>query len=150
MRHSGRLSSRCCAAMRTAGLTLSFYDVSRCGAYHVGPRARHGGINGVSFRQTAPHASPHHNWPLALFWPLRRRVLVWRQDAQGRRVQQLDRTALALCLVGWSIPLAYLGFGITQVFFAHNSDNLFYLFMLMLVHSALQAQQRQAAAGQGG
>ena len=88
--------------------------------------------------------------PLALFWPLRRRVLVWRQDAQGRRVQQLDRTALALCLVGWSIPLAYLGFGITQVFFAHNSGNLFYLFMLMLVHSALQAQQRQAAAGQGG
>jgi O-antigen polymerase len=30
-----------------------------------------------------------------------------------------------------------MGFGLTQVFFSHNSGNLFYLFMLALLHGAL-------------
>lgn len=76
--------------------------------------------------------------PLALFWPRQRRVL----DAAGR----LDRTALALCLVGVLLPLSYFAFGWTQVFLAHNSGNMFYLFMCLLVHSALQARWRQATA----
>ena len=57
----------------------------------------------------------------------------------------LDRTALALRAVGWTIPLAYLGFGFSHVFFAHNSGNLFYLFMVMLIHSCLQARERDQA-----
>ena len=75
--------------------------------------------------------------PLALFWPRQRRVL----DAAGR----LDRTALALCLVGVLLPLSYIGFGLTQVFLAHNSGNMFYLFMCPLVLAALH--QRRARLG---
>ena len=76
--------------------------------------------------------------PLCLFWPGRRRVL----DAAG----ELDRDTLSLCLVGILLPLSYLGFGLTQVFLAHNSGNLFYLFMCLLVHAALQARPRARAA----
>ena len=76
--------------------------------------------------------------PLALFWPHPRRVL----DAAGR----LDRTALALCLVGILLPLSYFAFGWTQVFLAHNSGNMFYLFMCPLVYAALQACRQQARA----
>ena len=72
--------------------------------------------------------------PLVLFWPRQRRVL----DAAGL----LDRTALALCLVGVLLPLSYFAFGWTQVFLAHNSGNLFYLFMCLLVHAALQTRCR--------
>ena len=72
--------------------------------------------------------------PLAIFWPTRARVMRQEGAAQG----EVDRTRLALHLVGWIIPVAYIGFGLTQVFFAHNSGNLFYLFMVMLVHSALE------------
>ena len=75
--------------------------------------------------------------PLALFWPTRARVMVPATNGG----MQLDRTALALHLVGWTVPVAYIAFGLTQVFFAHNSGNLFYLFMVMLVHSCLQARQ---------
>ena len=75
--------------------------------------------------------------PLALFWPTRARVMVPATNGG----MQLDRTALALHLVGWTVPVAYIAFGLTQVFFAHNSGNVFYLFMVMLVHSCLQARQ---------
>ena len=75
--------------------------------------------------------------PLALFWPTRARVMVPANNGG----MQLDRTALALHLVGWTVPVAYIAFGLTQVFFAHNSGNVFYLFMVMLVHSCLQARQ---------
>ena len=72
--------------------------------------------------------------PLGLFWPRQQRVL----DTAGH----LDRTALALCLVGVLLPLSYFAFGWTQVFLAHNSGNMFYLFMCLLVHAALQARCR--------
>ena len=78
--------------------------------------------------------------PLSLFWPRRMRVF----DASGA----LDREALSLCLVGILLPLSYLGFGLTQVFLAHNSGNMFYLFMCLLVHAALQAHQRNRAGAQ--
>ena len=80
--------------------------------------------------------------PLVIFWPTRARIMVRAAGVlPGGEKQHIDRTALALHLVGWSIPLSYIGFGLTQVFFAHNSGNLFYLFMVMLVHSCLQARQ---------
>ena len=78
--------------------------------------------------------------PLYLFWPRHQRVL----DASG----VLDREAFSLCLVGILLPLSYLGFGLTQVFLAHNSGNMFYLFMCLLVHAALQAHQRKRALAQ--
>ena len=78
--------------------------------------------------------------PLYLFWPRRQHVF----DASGA----LDREALSLCLVGILLPLSYLGFGLTQVFLAHNSGNMFYLFMCLLVHAALQAHQRHRALAQ--
>lgn len=80
--------------------------------------------------------------PLHIFWPTRKRVL--RQPAgTGTGAWQIDQTALALRLVGWTLPVTYIGFGLTQVFFAHNSGNVFYLFMVMLVHSCLVAHEGQ-------
>ena len=71
--------------------------------------------------------------PLAIFWPTAARI----RDANGR----IDRESLSLCLVGVLLPLSYIGFGLTQVFLAHNSGNMFYLFMCPLVLAALQQQR---------
>lgn len=67
--------------------------------------------------------------PLLLFWPTPRRV--------RRPNGQIDEEMLGLCLVGVLLPVTYIGFGLTQVFLAHNSGNMFYLFMCMLVHALL-------------
>ena len=75
--------------------------------------------------------------PLAMFWPTAQRI----RDAQGK----MDRESLSLCLVGVLLPLSYIGFGLTQVFLAHNSGNMFYLFMCPLVLAALH--QRRARLG---
>jgi O-antigen ligase len=75
--------------------------------------------------------------PLALFWPTAQRI----RDAEGK----MDRESLSLCLVGVLLPLSYIGFGLTQVFLAHNSGNMFYLFMCPLVLAALH--QRRARLG---
>lgn len=77
--------------------------------------------------------------PLVLLWPTAART----RDAQGR----IDRDSLSLCLVGVMLPLSYIGFGMTQVFLAHNSGNMFYLFMCPLVLAALQ--QRRAVLQRG-
>lgn len=88
--------------------------------------------------------------PLVIFWPTRARIMARAVEVlPGGEKQHIDRTALALYLVGWVIPLSYIGFGLTQVFFAHNSGNVFYLFMVMLVHSCLQAHQRNVRSQAG-
>ena len=69
--------------------------------------------------------------PWAIFWPTRRRLAADLHRPEG--------TALALRLVGLALPVLYLGFGLTQAFLAHNSGNMFYLFMVMLVFAALYA-----------
>lgn len=69
--------------------------------------------------------------PLWIFWPTRQRV---RGSTMG---EDTDRTRLGLHVAGTLLPLTYIGFGLTQVFFAHNSGVMFYLFMVMLVHAAL-------------
>ena len=74
---------------------------------------------------------------LAMFWPTAQRI----RDAEGK----MDRESLSLCLVGVLLPLSYIGFGLTQVFLAHNSGNMFYLFMCPLVLAALH--QRRARLG---
>lgn len=72
--------------------------------------------------------------PLVLFWP-RSRTLV------GQAEQPPDAVVLALYLCGLALPVLYLGFGLTQVFFAHNSGNMSYLFLLALCYSCLQGQK---------
>ncbi|GAB1385215.1 hypothetical protein MASR1M59_03630 [Melaminivora sp.] len=79
--------------------------------------------------------------PLLLLWPTPARV----RDADG----QLDRPALALCLIGVALPLCYAAFGLTQVFLAHNSGNLFYLFMCPLTLAALHGHQAGLARRAG-
>ncbi|MCW8166308.1 O-antigen ligase family protein [Verminephrobacter aporrectodeae subsp. tuberculatae] len=71
--------------------------------------------------------------PLALFWPTAARI----RDAAGN----MDRQSLSLCLAGVLLPLSYIGFGLTQVFLAHNSGNVFYLFMCPLLLAALHRRQ---------
>ncbi len=78
--------------------------------------------------------------PLALFWPTRERI-------RDGRTGLVDQDALALCLVGLLLPLSYIGFGLTQVFLAHNSGNLFYLFMCPLVLAALHHQVARRSDG---
>lgn len=76
--------------------------------------------------------------PLALLWPTPARV----RTPTG----EVDRPALALALVGVMLPLSYAAFGLTQVFLAHNSGNLFYLFMCPLVLAALHERRAQLQA----
>ncbi len=70
--------------------------------------------------------------PLAVFWP----------TAARRRATPVAARpgAFVLRLAGVTLAVAYAGFGLTQVFFAHNSGNLFYLFMLALLNGALLRQ----------
>ena len=83
--------------------------------------------------------------PLVLFWPTRRRVSVYTSslDAPLKTDGRTNRTLLTLYLTGWLIPMAYIGFGLTQVFFAHNSGNVVYLFMIIIVHSIIQDYKRE-------
>ncbi|WP_087743022.1 MULTISPECIES: O-antigen ligase family protein [unclassified Acidovorax] len=71
--------------------------------------------------------------PLAIFWPTAARI----RDGSGK----VDNESLALSLVGVLMPLSYIGFGLTQVFLAHNSGNMFYLFMCPLVLTALHGRR---------
>lgn len=61
--------------------------------------------------------------PLGVMWPTSTRLA---------RVPQAQRASLVAVRVAASLlPIAYFGFGWTQVFFAHNSGNLFYIFSLV-------------------
>jgi len=69
--------------------------------------------------------------PIWLFWPTRARM-ARHADVQVRA------QVLALRLAGLSVPVLYIGFGLTQVFFAHNSGIMFYLFMTTLCWASLR------------
>ncbi len=69
--------------------------------------------------------------PIYMFWPSPARLAA----CEGR--PGLRSQVLALRLSGLCIPVLYIGFGLTQVFFAHNSGIMFYGFMTMLVWAAL-------------
>jgi O-antigen ligase len=73
--------------------------------------------------------------PIWMFWPTRKR-LARHADAAVRA------QVLALRLSGLSIPVLYIGFGLTQVFFAHNSGIMFYLFMVIVTWSTLLGVER--------
>lgn len=78
--------------------------------------------------------------PLAVFWPTQQRM---------GAVPVAERPmALALRVAASLLPLAYFGFGWTQVFFAHNSGNLFYIFALVSFYGGIkvvEARRIQAA-----
>jgi O-antigen ligase len=83
--------------------------------------------------------------PLCMFWPSRARLAAYAGQPQEVRSQML-----ALRVAGACIPLLYAGFGLTQVYFAHNSGIMPYLFLTMVTWAALQgmdAQTRLAGAG---
>ncbi|GAA6121185.1 O-antigen ligase family protein [Acidovorax sp. FG27] len=82
-------------------------------------------------------------WPVYLFWPSRRRLA--RHAALPADWQA---GLLAVRLGGLCVPLLYMGFGLTQVFFAHNSGIMGYLFLVMLQWAAVLGLERQAAAAQ--
>lgn len=63
--------------------------------------------------------------PAAIFWPTQHRLA--RSDAAQRS------RLLALRAAATLLPLAYFSFGWTQVFFAHNSGNMFYIFSLAVL-----------------
>lgn len=80
--------------------------------------------------------------PLAVFWPTPARVC----DDRGVR----DAPAYSLCMAGLLLPLSYIAFGLTQVFFAHNSGNMFYLFMCLLLLAALLQRRRELRSDAAG
>lgn len=79
--------------------------------------------------------------PLALFWPSAARMRRVRQHLQPMPAATADQAASAvlwLRLCGSAIVLMYITFGFSQVFFAHNSGTMSYLFMLVLFWAALR------------
>lgn len=79
--------------------------------------------------------------PFFLFWPSRRRLAALDGLPEAERAQ-----VIGLRLTGVCIPVLYVGFGLTQVFFAHNSGIMFYLFSNMIVWAALKGVDPAAPA----
>ena len=75
--------------------------------------------------------------PAATFWPTESRIA--RVNAEQRPKLLALRAAATL------LPLAYFGFGWTQVFFAHNSGNMFYIFSLAVLWGGICRLESQAA-----
>lgn len=65
--------------------------------------------------------------PLALFWS--------RRSPTGARASAVYLDWVGLRLMGVSVPLAFMGFGLTQVFFAHYNGVVVYLVLLILLFS---------------
>lgn len=63
--------------------------------------------------------------PACIFWPTKERL--------ARALPEDRSKLLALRAAAALLPLAYFGFGWTQVFFAHNSGNMFYIFSLAVL-----------------
>ena len=78
--------------------------------------------------------------PAAIFWPTQRRLA--HADAAQRSKLLALRAAATL------LPLAYFGFGWTQVFFAHNSGNMFYIFSLAVLWGGICRLETQSAVTQ--
>lgn len=78
--------------------------------------------------------------PLCMFWPSRARLAAYAGQPPQVRSQML-----ALRVAGSCIPLLYAGFGLTQVYFAHNSGIMPYVFLTILTWAALQGMDVQYA-----
>lgn len=67
--------------------------------------------------------------PLVVFYPTQRRRDLLPEHQRG--------AGLALHILGMSVALGCVVFGLTQVFFAHNSGHMFYAFALVFIYGAL-------------
>ncbi|QNP50519.1 O-antigen ligase family protein [Diaphorobacter aerolatus] len=76
--------------------------------------------------------------PLRMFWPTRERMRLLDAGINP----PLRRMVLAVRMCGVCVPVLYFGFGLTQVFFAHNSGIMFYLFSIILLWSMLIGLER--------
>ena len=76
--------------------------------------------------------------PAIIFWPTHKRL--------NRVHQEMRSKALALRAAATLLPLAYFGFGWTQVFFAHNSGNMFYIFSLAVLWGGICRLEAQSGA----
>ena len=75
--------------------------------------------------------------PLYVFYPTAKR---------RQQIADVDRSLwVALCIVGVSVPVGYFVFGLTQVFFAHNSGHMCYLFTIVFIFSALRSVEQKRA-----
>lgn len=76
--------------------------------------------------------------PAIIFWPTHKRL--------NRVHEEMRSKALALRAAATLLPLAYFGFGWTQVFFAHNSGNMFYIFGLAVLWGGICRLEAQSGA----
>lgn len=74
--------------------------------------------------------------PAIIFWPTHKRL--------NRVHEEMRSKALALRAAATLLPLAYFGFGWTQVFFAHNSGNMFYIFGLAVLWGGICRLEAQS------
>lgn len=58
-------------------------------------------------------------------------VRKFKKNKNNKKIQELS-------LMGAAVPGSCFIFGLTQVFFAHNSGNLFYLFAIVFIYSAIR------------
>ncbi|MNV85944.1 hypothetical protein D3C71_1799340 [compost metagenome] len=77
---------------------------------------------------------------LALFWPSAQRLQRFANQPERWR------NVLALRMSGALLPLMYFSFGLTQHFFVHNSGIVFYVFCVVILWSALRAQENAAGS----
>ena len=75
-------------------------------------------------------------WLLYLFWPSRARLARFVSDSPDWR------TALALRVMGCSMAVAYVVFGMTQPFFNHNSGVLPFIFYTAVLWAGLLGLER--------
>lgn len=75
--------------------------------------------------------------PLALFWPGRK---------SHHPTGKYGEDELCLRLVGVSVPIAFAGFGLTQVFFAHYNGVILYLALVIFIFAALNGRTTETTA----
>lgn len=73
--------------------------------------------------------------PLILFWP--------RRQQHASTAAHTHQDALCVRLTGVSVPLVFMGFGLTQTFFAHYNGVVFYVMMVTLLFATLHGLGRQ-------
>ncbi|HRL99383.1 MAG TPA: O-antigen ligase family protein [Acidovorax sp.] len=71
-------------------------------------------------------------WVLVMFWPSRQRLARHATDSPPWR------EALALRVMGSTVPVCYFVFGLSQPFFNHNSGIMCFVFYVAVLWAALQ------------
>jgi O-antigen ligase len=69
--------------------------------------------------------------PILIFFPRRRDL------AEDEDTEDAGNQAFVIRMTGLLLPVCYLGFGLTQVLFAHNSGHMMYLYGLVIWAGAL-------------